>query len=266
MSRLHSMLLCGLFLVSLPVAAQAQTDLCIPPSPSVPSEARAEQLRIESAERMRREEERRTWQVLLFNVKNLLPDTTLRALCIFRVEVINQPALRLVQVRAPKELMAAVEDALKRLDIPPVPATPPKGVEITGYVVIAMEPPDPQMMPLPSSLQPVANELKSILPNGTLGLADTFIARGVERSSIQLGGSTTVSVGQVSIRDGSGAPVIHLANLNVSTRDAAGNQNGSFNTSVDVPVGTHVVIGKATPTRQGSIKAIILVINGKVLN
>jgi hypothetical protein len=260
MSRLHKAVFIGLFFVLLPATAQAQVDLCIPGSPTVPAEARAEQLRIEATERAQRESDRRAWQVLLYNAKNLLPDTTLRALCIFRVEVTNQPALRLVQVRAPKELMSAVEDALKRLDVPPVPPPVPKGIELTGYVIIAMKPADPQMQPLPSSLQPVVNELKSILPNGTLGLADTFVARTVERSSVQLGGSTNVVIGNVMIREGSGPQVIHLSNLQVRSSD------GSFQTSVDVPVGTHVVIGRATPARQGPIKAMILVINGKILN
>src|SRR5688572_14856494 len=125
MLRLHKAVLIGIFLMFLPVAAHAQADLCIPGSPTVPAEARAEQLRIEASERAQRESDRRAWQVLLYNAKNLLPDTTLRALCIFRVEVTNQPALRLVQVRAPKELMSAVEDALKRLDVPPVPPPVP---------------------------------------------------------------------------------------------------------------------------------------------
>jgi hypothetical protein len=266
MSRLHKAVFIGLFFVLLPATAQAQVDLCIPGSPTVPAEARAEQLRIEATERAQRESDRRAWQVLLYNAKNLLPDTTLRALCIFRVEVTNQPALRLVQVRAPKELMSAVEDALKRLDVPPVPPPVPKGIELTGYVIIAMEPADPQMQPLPSSLQPVVNELKSILPNGTLGLADTFVARTVERSSVQLGGSTNVVIGNVMIREGSGPQVIHLSNLQVRSSDSGGNTIGSFQTSVDVPVGTHVVIGRATPARQGPIKAMILVINGKILN
>jgi len=268
MSRLHSVLFNALFVALMPAVAFAQSDLCIPSLPNVPNEAKAEQLRIDAAERQARETDRRSWEVKMFSVKNALPDDTLRALCIFRVEVVNQRGLRLVQVRAPKELMTAVEDAVKRLDVPPTPPPPGpvlRGVELTGYVVFAMEPADPQMQPLPSALQPVANELKGILPNGTLMLADTFVARGIERQQVAVNGSTSFSA-YLSIRETSGPPVINLQNMNVGTRDPAGNSNGGFSTNVDVPAGTHVVIGKATPTRQGPIKAIILVINGRILN
>src|SRR5215471_19975404 len=150
------------FLTALPAVGFAQSDLCIQPLPSVPAEARAEQLRIDAAERTQREVERRGWEVKMFQVKNITPSNNpLGALCIFRVEVVFQSALRLVQVRAPKELMPEIEEAIKKLDVPPPPAILTKGVELTGYVVVAMEPPDPQMQALPKTLEPVATQLKS---------------------------------------------------------------------------------------------------------
>jgi hypothetical protein len=259
MRRISNLILSGLFLVMLPALAVAQSDLCMTGYEPVPNEARAEQLRIQAAERAQRESDRRAWDVKMFSVKNVLGDATLRALCIFRVEVINQGALHLVQVRAPKELMPAIEDAVKRLDVPSVA---PKGVELTGYILVAMEPAGPQIQPLPAALQPVANQLKSILPNGTLGLADTFVARGVDRQSINLSGNTTFQA-RVSLREGGDMSVIRLDNLIVTTRETLG--SASFQTSVDVPVGTQVVIGKATPRSDGPLKAVILVINGRIL-
>ena len=270
MSRFNKILSNALFLLLAPTAALAQSDLCIPALPNVPSEAKAEQLRIDAAERAQRESDRRSWEVKMFTVKNALSNDNLRALCIFRVEVVNQPGLRLVQVRAPKELMTAVEDAVKRLDVPPQPAFQPpplKGIELTGYIVFAMEPRDPQLQPIPNELQPVANELKSILPSGSLVLADTFVVRGLERESVTLTGSTSFQA-NLRISQASSGPVITLSGMNVNVRDASGSNNlGGFQTNVDVPVGTQVVIGKATPfNKQGPIKAVILVINGKILN
>ena len=254
-----------LFIV-LPSAAFAQSDLCIQPLPSVPNEARAEQLRIDAAERAQREVERRGWAVKMFQVKNITPaNNPLGALCIFRVEVVFQSGLRMVQVRAPKELMPEIEEAIKKLDVPPPPAVLTKGIELTGYVVVAMEPPDSQVQPLPKTLEPVANQLKSILPNATLFLADTFVARGVDRSNLSVQGSTSL-YGTSSIRDGSNGPVIRLDNLNVQTRNPNGESQANFQTSVEVPVGALVVIGKATPQRQGAVKAVILVINGRILD
>jgi len=254
-----------LFII-IPSAGFAQSDLCVQPLPSVPNEARAEQLRIDAAERAQREVERRGWEVKMFQVKNITPaNNPLGALCIFRVEVVFQPSLRMVQVRAPKELMSEIEEAIKKLDVPPPPAILTKGVELTGYVVVAMEPADPLLMPLPKTLEPVANQLKSILPNATLLLADTFIARGVDRSNLSVQGNTSL-YGNASIREGNSGPVIRIDNLNVQTRNPNGESQATFQTSVEVPVGTLVVIGKATPQRQGAVKAVILVINGRILD
>jgi hypothetical protein len=89
--------------IALPVAGFAQSDLCVQPLPSVPNEARAEQLRIDAGERAQREGERRGWEVKMFQVKNITPaNNPLGALCIFRVEVVFQSTLRMVQVRAPE--------------------------------------------------------------------------------------------------------------------------------------------------------------------
>ena len=264
MFRRHVVLLAVIF-ISLSAAGFAQSDLCVQSLPSVPNEARAEQLRIDAAERSQREIERRGWEVKMFQVKNITPaNNPLGALCIFRVEVVFQAPLRLVQVRAPKELMPEIEEAIKKLDVPPPPAILTKGVELTGYVVVAMEPADPQMQALPKALEPVANQLKGILPNATLLLADTFVARGMDRSNLQLNGSTTFYA-TASIREGSAGPVIRLDNINANSRNPGGDTQASFQTSVEVPVGTLVVIGKATPTRQGPVKAVILVINGRIL-
>jgi hypothetical protein len=54
----------------------------------------------------------------------------------------------------------------------------------------------------------------------------------------------------------------------MTVRDAGGGNNiGGIQTNVDVPVGTQVVIGKSTPmNKQGAVKAVILVISGKILN
>jgi hypothetical protein len=262
----RDVLLWVILFIALPATAIAQSDLCVQPLPSVPNEARAEQLRIDAQERAQREIDRKGWDVKMFQVKNITPvNNPLGALCIFRVEVVFQSALRLVQVRAPKELMPEIEEAIKKLDVPPPPAILTKGIELTGYVVVAMEPADSLLMPLPKALEPVANQLKSILPNATLLLSDTFVARGVDRSNLSVQGNTSL-YGSSSIRDGSNGPVIRIDNLNVQTRNPNGESQATFQTSVEVPVGTLVVIGKATPQRQGPVKAVILVINGRILD
>ncbi|HVQ64662.1 MAG TPA: hypothetical protein VMT78_09000, partial [Terriglobia bacterium] len=53
----------ALLLMLLPEVGSAQSDICIPGLPSVPSEAKAEQLRIDAAERAQREIDRKAWDV-----------------------------------------------------------------------------------------------------------------------------------------------------------------------------------------------------------
>jgi hypothetical protein len=251
---MHSRILAAVaFLMFIPAVSMAQSDLCTPSLPSVPNEAKAEQLRIQAQERMSREVERRDWEVKMITVKNAVPDRNLNALCIFRIEVVSQPALRLVQVRAPKELMAAVEDALKRLDVPPPPLPAVKSVELTAYVLVMADAPEPGLMPLPTELQSVANQVKNILPGGTLYLADTVVARGVDNQRLSINGGTSLSA-SVSVREN----LVRLDNLSVETNTA------NFQTSIDIPVGTQVVVGKATSREKK--KPVILVITAKLLN
>jgi len=247
--------------------AFAQSDLCVPNSQPVPNEARAEQLRIEAAERTQREAERRNWDIKMFTLKNTIANGTLQALCIFRIEVVNQSGLHMVQVRAPKELMPAVEDAIKRLDVPP-PSQVVKSIELTGYLLVAMDPPDPKFQPIPASLRPVANQLAGVLPNNaSLVLADTIVLRGLDRQSLYANGFINFSVNSANIRDGSGVSVVHLDRLSVRyIIDGAAGNEVRLDTNIDISPNAQVVVGKATPSRPGPIRAVVLVMTAKILD
>jgi hypothetical protein len=264
--------LAGLFLTSLPVSSMA--DICEPSSaPEKSDQARAEQLRLEAAQRAQREAERRNWEVKMFTVKNPIDDRrsndNFRSLCIFRIEVVLQPGLKLVQVRAPKELMPTIEEAIKGLDLPappPSPAYRPKGAEITAYILVSSSVPNPRWMPVPRDLQSVADQLKGILPNDPIYLADTVVVRGMEGGRISLTGDTRIS-GGINIRAGAGKDVVSLSNLDVQSN------GGGFSTSIEVPVGTQVVVGKASSTSAdpnvspNAVKrALLLVLSARILD
>ena len=150
--------------------------------------------------------------------------------------------------------MSAIEDALKRLDVPPPPPLVRKMVELTGYVLIVADTAEPGLMPLPSSLESVGNQLKSLLPNGNLYLADTIVARGSDRVSVR--GSTTLDT-SLTVRDGA-PPVIALTNFSVQASGA------QFTTTVDIPIGVQVVVGKATTTGDRK-RAVVLVMTAKLI-
>jgi hypothetical protein len=121
---------------------------------------------------------------------------------------------------------------------------------------------DPKWMPLPSELDGVAEQVKNILPNEKLYLADTVVARGLDGSRITVSGSTVFDAISTRVQDGN--PVV--VKLNGITVQSNG---GGFTSSVDVPVGAKVVVGKANgtvqlPGKAPSKGAVILVLTAKV--
>jgi hypothetical protein len=263
--------LAGILMASLSLTLFSQANICQAPPPSVPPEMKMQLLQLQAEERARDAAERATWTANILPVKYATSENTLKPLCIFGIEVVPQPAMKLVAIRAPKELMPAIEEAIKRLDVPVQPA---KSVELTGYVIFATDVQAAGTEALPNELQPVANQLKNILPGKTLSLADRVLLRGIDGQRVNVTGKTEVQA-VVSIREGSGTPFVHLDNLYVNIgQGALGPRLASFNTNVDVPVGTNVVIGQVTPAPTpvpagGSPtqpKAVILVMTAKIVN
>src|SRR5437867_3583666 len=74
--------------------------------------------------------EQAKWDVRFFELKYANPNSVYQALGIFRARVNVSQNLRLISVKAPKEIMPAIEDAIKRLDVPPAPR---KSVELTLF-------------------------------------------------------------------------------------------------------------------------------------
>jgi hypothetical protein len=166
----------------------------------------------------------------------------------------------MVQVRAPKELMTAIGDAIKRLDVQP-PVVP--NIELTAYIVVAVDAPDPKLMPLPDSLIGLGKQLTNILPAGTtLALADTVVARGREGTGLSSQGRTYMRA-RPTIRDVAGTTVVHLEEALVTP-----NYGVTFSSNVDIPLNGQVVVGRATPGGGQPpgplVKAVILVMTAKV--
>ena len=99
----------------------------------------AERLRIELAERARQETEQRDWDTKIFQIKYVDPNELRSVLSMFRSNInYSGGGLRVLSIRAPKEIMPAIEDTIKRLDVP----TPRKDAELTVFVVVASDLPD----------------------------------------------------------------------------------------------------------------------------
>ena len=102
----------------------------------------------------------------------------------------------------------------------------------------------------------MVTQLKSLLPNGNVYLADTIVTRGTAGNIVSVQGESMMNA-MIQVREGTPS-VVRLDNFNVRTN------NASFNTSVDVPVGTQVVVGKATSS-DSKKRAVILVMTAKLL-
>ena len=173
--------------------------------------------------------------------------------------------LHVLAVSAPHDVMAAIEDAIKRLD---VPAAAPKDVDLIVYLVLASQQPDGSGG-IPVELQPVANELKGVLSFKSFRMLDTILlrtqpgnratARGV------IGGSDKTfydfTVNPSTVTEDSKGRLIRLDNLALNLHMPGGTGAG-IHTEITVREGQKVVVGKSN--MGGADQALILVVTAKV--
>jgi hypothetical protein len=185
----------------------------------------------------------------------------------FRAKMQSSPELHVISVRAPKEIMPAIEDAIKRLDVP----QPRREAELTIYVIIGSDQSEPAAA-LPANLSAVINQLKGVLAYKGYRLLDTLIRRGTNDAGQGTSVSGTImfsetvkpnydfrSAFEIQNPDGK-TPVLRLNNMRFTLNGGGLAGNGaSVSGNVDIPQGQQVVVGKAT---LGD-KALILVMSAK---
>jgi hypothetical protein len=228
----------------------------------------AERLRVEIAERARQEVEQRDWETKIFQIRYVDPDELRRALSMFRSNISYSGAgLRVLSVRAPKEIMPAIDDAIKRLDVP----SPRRDAELTIFVLLASD--QEAAGAVPAVLQPVVNQLKGILTYKGYHLLDTLLTRASHSrgTPARLTGTLTINpnltpsysfgaIFQIDNPDGK-VPILRLNQMqfdlnapNVAPVRIAGD--------VEIPQGQQIVVGKATMGER----ALILVMTSKFSN
>ncbi len=178
-----------------------------------------------------------------------------------------------------------VEEAVKKLDVPPVPG---KDVEITAYFLVASRQPN---MPsdFPSMLNDVVAELKKVLTYQSFSLTNTAIMRTLDGQQGTISGAVDKGMPPdqfrldyrcLTVSTQEKATIVHLDNLdfsilsqkhwekslaaNATDHEVEQNRLAEISTSVDVPVGQKVVVGK---TAYGaSDAALVLVLTAKVMD
>src|SRR2546426_12471347 len=122
MNRRHktvvSVVLCSLIMLSVCAGLHAQANP--PRAVFLNTQATAAQPPLPDPEQ--------DWETKIFDVKYADLNALTGVLMMFRARISPSPALRVISVTAPKEILPAIEDAIQRFDVP----TPPKkSIELT---------------------------------------------------------------------------------------------------------------------------------------
>jgi hypothetical protein len=188
----------------------------------------------------------------------------------FGVPVALEPRLSAIAVKAPEKTLDAIEEVIKRFDIP---ANTPKRIEITAYLVLGSVQTEPDS--IPATLKPVIDQLRNVMAYKSYRVLDTILATGKEGDQMSEFGSTA----KLSDADatspqysffaiprtvtGQGAEQsVHLDDLRLELNLKDRGVTGRIGTSVDVKKNQQVVIGKTTLQDR----AMFLILSAKILD
>jgi hypothetical protein len=214
----------------------------------------------------------------LFVLKYADPQSVRNLLQVFHASIDANRDMRVLAVDATPETMSAIEDAIKRLD---VPSAAPTNIDLTVYMVVGHEAESSAgSVPVPKELESVVTQLKSAFAFKSYSLLDVLALRtrtGQEANSSSSGGAlqagvggthpvlTQLRLGSTSV-DGDG-PTIHINKLNANIRVPVSTGSGweyqglGLGADVDIKEGQKVVIGRLGISND----ALFLVMTAKIL-
>jgi hypothetical protein len=213
------------------------------------------------------------FQVKYANVDNLW--NAFQSIATVRVD----RTLGVLAVSGSPEAVAAIEDALKRLDVPPAPA---KNTELTFHMILASPAANGS---LPSDLASVQRNLESLFGFKGYKLMETAVFRARNGERVEASGYTPNPANAAAseklsysvradprITASSAGNVVRIDNLRLHLRipyampaatPSFQYRDASINTQIDIKEGQKVVVGKANV--DGSDGALILVVTAKVV-
>jgi hypothetical protein len=184
--------------------------------------------------------------------------------------------LRVLAVEGTPEAVAAIEDALKRLD---VPQPPNRNVELTFHMILAKPGADGS---LPADLAAVQKNLEGLFGFKGFQLFETAVMRGRDGAQLDSTGNAPNLAQAISektiyqlrakpfVTVGAAGNLVRIDDLLLSLRVPYASGPGiqfrdaRINTQIDVKEGQKVVVGKANV--DGSDGALILVVTAKVVD
>jgi hypothetical protein len=215
----------------------------------------------------------------LFTLKYADPQNLRNLLQVFHADIYANREMRVLTVDAPAGTMPAIEDAIKRLD---VPAAAPSNIDLMVYLVVGHEGENPvASAPVPKDLDSVVTQLKNAFAFKSYSLLDVLALRtrtGQEASTTSSGGAVQTGVGNTtqpvitSMRIGTaslgGDGSVHISNLAASIKMPVSSGNGfnyqdlGLHTDLDIKEGQKVVIGRLGISKD---QALFLVMTVKVV-
>ena len=197
-------------------------------------------------------------------------------LSLFGASLKSDRQAKVLTVVGPPSAVAAVEEAVKKLDVPPPPE---KDIDLTAYFVLASHQPV-QAADLPPELDEVVAQLKRVLNYKSFQLLNTAFLRARDGERANVSGVATVGTEAVHFRLGFrsaditlegkvrtvrisdlGFDADHPAN---ATALEAKTTSAGIHTNIDIAEGQKVVVGRTT--LDFADNALILVLTAKVID
>ncbi|HUP05241.1 MAG TPA: hypothetical protein VMU19_14690 [Bryobacteraceae bacterium] len=240
-------------------------------------------LPLAAQEQQQKEEPKGPQVQRLFVLKYADPNQVNNLIRVFTSNTNPNAAMHAIAVSASPEAMAAIEDAIGRLD---VPASAPKNIELTAYLLTGTDS-DAGGAALPKELDSVVTQLKSAFAYKAYKLGDVLTLRGrtgqrLDTSdsggAVTAGGQSQPIYTQFTINalsvgvDGA----IHVDGLKLQSRvPVAGTFTGNggvvntqfnyqqlgINTDLDIKEGQKVVVGKMSMSQN---EAMFLVLTARI--
>ncbi len=211
-----------------------------------------------AAQDQKKEEPKEALVQKLFVLKYADPNQVNNLIHVFTNNTTPNSAMHAIAVSATPEAMAAIEDAIKRLD---VPSSTPQNFEVMAYLLIGAEADGATPAALPKELDSVVAQLKSAFSFKAYRLSNVLTVRGRagQRLSTEDSGDAVV-IGDVaqpiftqfrinSLSLGADG-AIHVDGLGLSSSVPMGQgsqfmrRDVAINTDLDVKEGQKVVVGK----------------------
>lgn len=186
--------------------------------------------------------------------------------------------MRTISIFGSPEDVAAMENAIKRLDVPPPPT---ENIELTAYLLVASE--QSGAKNTPAELDGVIKQLKGVFPYQGYRLLDTLMVRcrsGREGEANGMAPSNPEDVNKtlyqlrfrsVTLIPDSAGKRIRIDGLRLGAKMPVRTSSNNFtyidtgiNTDLDVREGQKVVVGKATV--DSSNNALFLVLTARIVD